>query len=474
MTIQVPLKQSKPQSQQMSKGSYCGGSNQFNIIPDGPFSGLVPGDEDDLQEACCKSLPDDAHESDSEPEGSTLPAGNPPPLFDGNGSSTLFGFPTGSVMPVASGFGGPTSNPATTAPVVGSTPAPTLFGFGAGANATSSAAFGSASTAATFGGFGAAPSSQSVPAFGSAFNGAAFGGSQTPNTFTAPNTASGGCFGNNAPTASFAGNYFGTTAFNPFAFSTASAPSIFGVAGSSTASVPPNVFGVASVGTPGALFGNLPQNPSAARKGLRVEQPPATKGRASAARVSRGDLYGKHKGLPVTAPKRSPDEHVTVTCVLYNTVIDGIPNDADVLAAIDDMEKLYAACSESGRLADAAFDFMKTELTVGNVMESKEKASTQPRVAETPPAIFNEPVSSPTERELVLSKLSALDVSFTSRVLLEVKLLTLGALHNRHEAQAIVSDNFQCIRDKLESNDLEGAQTLVLELKLILMGALQA
>lgn len=59
---------------------------------------------------------------------------------------------------------------------------------------------------------------------------------------------------------------------------------------------------------------------------------------------------------------------MTVTCVLYNTVVGGVPNEDDVLAAVTDMEKLYAACTESGRLADAAFDFTKADLTVNNML----------------------------------------------------------------------------------------------------------
>ena len=48
------------------------------------------------------------------------------------------------------------------------------------------------------------------------------------------------------------------------------------------------------------------------------------------------------------------------------------------MAAIDDMENLYNNCNESGRLADSAFDFMKEELTVKDVIDIKKKIVGQP------------------------------------------------------------------------------------------------
>ena len=53
--------------------------------------------------------------------------------------------------------------------------------------------------------------------------------------------------------------------------------------------------------------------------------------------------------------------------MLYNTVAGGVPSAADVAAAVDAMEALYASCGAPGRLADASFDFMKAELTVADV-----------------------------------------------------------------------------------------------------------
>lgn len=209
-----------------------------------------------------------------------------------------------------------------------------------------------------------------------------------------------------------------------------------------------------------------------------IVMPKPKQGRASAARVSRGHYYGEHKGLPVTKPKRNAHEHVTVTCVLYNTVIGGVPNKVDVLAAIEDMEKLYAACTESGRLADASFDFMKTELTVGNVVDIQKKISTQPPVAENPPVVGEEPVlvgaapASVCARGLVLAKLGNVESAISSEGVLELKMLSLGALGDGHEARVLVSGKFQCIQDKLSAYDKEAATILLLELKLILLGAL--
>jgi hypothetical protein len=198
---------------------------------------------------------------------------------------------------------------------------------------------------------------------------------------------------------------------------------------------------------------------------------PVKEGRACAARVSRGDLYGKYKGLPLTGPKRNSSEHVTVTCVLYNTVIGGVPNEIDVLAAIDDMEMLYAACTESGRLADAAFDFMKAELTVADTMEIREKITTQSRVSETPPVVTTEPVS-PSEAELVQRKFTDLESTISSAGVTELKLLVLGVVNGSHDAREIVSNKLAAIQERITASDEAGAKSLLPELRLLVKGAL--
>jgi hypothetical protein len=84
--------------------------------------------------------------------------------------------------------------------------------------------------------------------------------------------------------------------------------------------------------------------------------------------------------LSLKTPKRDARQHVTVTVVIYNTVAGGVPEVEDVLAAIADMEALYAACGWTGELASEGADFMKSELTVNDVVQIASKASTQPYV----------------------------------------------------------------------------------------------
>jgi hypothetical protein len=92
-------------------------------------------------------------------------------------------------------------------------------------------------------------------------------------------------------------------------------------------------------------------------------------GTSNAARVSKGEVYGHHEPLTIKHPVRNKDEHVTVTIVCYNVVAGGVPSKDDVIATVEDMEALYDACGESGRLADDAFDFMKSELTVADAVD---------------------------------------------------------------------------------------------------------
>lgn len=104
-------------------------------------------------------------------------------------------------------------------------------------------------------------------------------------------------------------------------------------------------------------------------------------GTANAARVSRGKEFDVWDGLSQTEPKRNKDEHITITIVSYFTIAGGVPSEADVVAAIDDMEKLYNSCCEKGNLADNTFDFMKDELTVKDVVDIQTKIKTQPAFA---------------------------------------------------------------------------------------------
>ncbi|CAE6909993.1 unnamed protein product [Symbiodinium sp. CCMP2592] len=105
-------------------------------------------------------------------------------------------------------------------------------------------------------------------------------------------------------------------------------------------------------------------------------------GRSSAARVSRGSEVDVWPGLSVKAPQRHDSEHVTITVVVYNVVKGGVPSTEDVINAIDDLEKLYSACSGNARLADSSFDFMKQELKVKDMLDISAKVQFQPPTSE--------------------------------------------------------------------------------------------
>ena len=117
---------------------------------------------------------------------------------------------------------------------------------------------------------------------------------------------------------------------------------------------------------------------SKSRRKKRKATKQVKKGTANAARVSRGKEFDVWNGLSQTEPKRNESEHITVTIVSYFTIAGGVPSEADVVAAIDDMEKLYNSCTEKGNLADDTFDFMKDELTVKDVVDIQTKIKTQP------------------------------------------------------------------------------------------------
>jgi len=126
----------------------------------------------------------------------------------------------------------------------------------------------------------------------------------------------------------------------------------------------------------GFSFGAKLSKKSSRKKRKATKQ--VKKGTANAARVSRGKEFDVWNGLSQTEPKRNESEHITVTIVSYFTIAGGVPSEADVVAAIDDMEKLYNSCTEKGNLADDTFDFMKDELTVKDVVDIQTKIKTQP------------------------------------------------------------------------------------------------
>merc|ERR1711988_609179 len=95
-----------------------------------------------------------------------------------------------------------------------------------------------------------------------------------------------------------------------------------------------------------------PQSASVLRTRSRGARAPPKKGKATAARVSRGSEVDTWKGLTVQEPQRHKAEHITVTVVIYNTVAGGVPSAEDVAAAVHDMEELYRQCEWSGRLIE--------------------------------------------------------------------------------------------------------------------------
>lgn len=104
------------------------------------------------------------------------------------------------------------------------------------------------------------------------------------------------------------------------------------------------------------------------------------RGVANAARVSRGTRQDVWRGLAATSPERHPSQHITLTVVMYHTITGGIPSEADVCAAIDDLESFYAGCVQRGALQDSAFDFMKEPLTANDTNRIGSKMATQPYV----------------------------------------------------------------------------------------------
>ena len=106
---------------------------------------------------------------------------------------------------------------------------------------------------------------------------------------------------------------------------------------------------------------------------------PSAIGDSCAARISMGSCVGKNHDLIVKKPKRHPNQHVTVTVVMYYTCSGGVPSKEDVKAAIDDLENLYRSV-ENGRLSEKQFDFMKSELTTKDGLDVATKMLLQPYI----------------------------------------------------------------------------------------------
>lgn len=92
------------------------------------------------------------------------------------------------------------------------------------------------------------------------------------------------------------------------------------------------------------------------RGGAQPAPPPT--GVSSAARVSFGSKHDTWGGLTGhgRSPVRHESERITVTIVLYNIVTGGVPSEADVAAAVEDLERLYAACRADERKQTPVFN----------------------------------------------------------------------------------------------------------------------
>ncbi|KAI0567127.1 hypothetical protein FGB62_4g431 [Gracilaria domingensis] len=121
-------------------------------------------------------------------------------------------------------------------------------------------------------------------------------------------------------------------------------------------------------------------HPKRRRKVLAYKAARKGAGISTAARVSRGTKHGIFSGLKLKEPRRNINEHVTVPVVFYNTDAAGVPAAEDISAA-EDIERLLRACSQSGRLRNAAFRFIKQELKVSDMIQIAGKVTTQPRAS---------------------------------------------------------------------------------------------
>lgn len=153
-------------------------------------------------------------------------------------------------------------------------------------------------------------------------------------------------------------------------------------------------------------------------------------------------------------------------------MIGGVPNEVDVLAAVADMEKLYAACSETGRLADAVF--MKSELTDSDMVQTGKKISTQAPAAAYPPVVPVMVQSTETKKEIVARKFNEFAAlkSLTESNALELKLLSVGACGSDSSVHELLKMKFDALIQLVKERRHSHVNTLLSELKLIIKGAI--
>lgn len=146
----------------------------------------------------------------------------------------------------------------------------------------------------------------------------------------------------------FGGTSFSTATASPFG---AGAPAPGGLYGYPT----PASGGLFGSPAPSPAFGSPASAPTTCFRGGALVGTQV--GVSNAARVSKGSVYDTTwKGLSATAYERDPQQRITVTIVLYHIVAGGVPKESDVVAAIDDLERLFSACHAQQRAETSVFN----------------------------------------------------------------------------------------------------------------------
>ncbi len=246
-------------------------------------------------------------------------------------------------------------------------------------------------------------------------------------------------------------------------------------------------------------------------------------------RISRGDFYARHKGLSKKHLQRKEMENIIVNCIIIKTVASDVPSEADVLAAVVDMESLYKKSAESNS-SHPLFGSTTPNATGSSVLQniSARTPVAPPAVpsvltpvassAQTPATrtvqhfvapVVRTPVAPPVQTSaappvqalsaraiqspiassvqahvpfaasrlqsvsnIVMTKLRGLasmqTLSETS--ILEIRLLTIGALRSK-SIKTLLERKFSLLSDAVSSGNGSGAKELLLELELIVQGS---
>lgn len=85
-----------------------------------------------------------------------------------------------------------------------------------------------------------------------------------------------------------------------------------------------------------------------------VHGPEISLGQSNSARISKGSVAGIHDVVDISKYKRDLSQHITITIILYNTVVGGVPSKEDVMAAVNELESLYRDL-KTGRLSETSY-----------------------------------------------------------------------------------------------------------------------